>query len=53
MRVVLGLAHKGIPWDVIMAWDYNTRIAATIIIGELESGKSFNFATKEWPGDNG
>lgn len=48
-RAVLGLLSKGVPASWIEEWDSIYIQAASIILGELESGTTFNFETMSWP----
>ena len=44
---MLVLAKNGVPWSVIEAWEDEDRMAAEIVLGELEGGE-FNWDRMRW-----
>jgi hypothetical protein len=48
MRSILGLASRGVPWDVVVDLDHTTRMAWNIIVGEITTGMKWDFTMMDW-----
>jgi hypothetical protein len=46
-RSILSLVKQGVPWDEAVKWSATRRMAANVILGELDGG-SFDFKALEW-----
>lgn len=51
MRNALALVRQGVPFDVAMSLEWDELMGWNVIMGELESGKKFNWFTLSWPED--
>ena len=48
LRMVLALVTNGIPFDVAFSLEWSEIVGWNVIIGELKSGKIFDWGQMDW-----
>lgn len=52
MRNTLALIDHGIPFDVAFSLEESELIGWNVAIGEITSGKSFDWGRMQWPDED-